>query len=239
MHFYISVLFFINTSCQRAQKIILYLISKIKPDEEDFTEYEFSIKEFCSIAGINKSGKNYNELKNTIKKLNNKSSWLSLENGDEFAFRWIEQPFISKNSGIIKIELNKYLKPYLLELKKNFTNFSLIYILAMKSKYSIRLYEILKSYQYKKIIQFNIIELKQMLHIEQNKYKQYGEFKKRVLEKACSEINVITDINIDYEVFKTGREYTHIKFKVHIKKEMTDRLKAFGEIHTRLNQRST
>ncbi len=167
--------------------------------------------------------------------MNNKSSWLSLENGDEFAFRWIEQPFISKNSGIIKIELNKYLKPYLLELKKNFTNFSLIYVLAMKSKYSIRLYEILKSYQYKKVIQFNIIELKKMLGIEQSKYKQYGEFKKRVLEKACSEINLITDINADYEVFKTGREYTHITFEISIKKEMTERLKVFEKIETRLN----
>ena len=55
------------------QKVVLYLISQIKPWDEDFTLYEFSIKEFCKVCGIEeKSGRNYQMLKSTIKEIADK-----------------------------------------------------------------------------------------------------------------------------------------------------------------------
>lgn len=66
------------------QKIVLYLISKIKPDDTDFAEYTFEIAEFCRVCGIDESnGKNYLNVKNAIQSLANKSMWVNTEKNSE------------------------------------------------------------------------------------------------------------------------------------------------------------
>jgi hypothetical protein len=45
------------------QKIILYLITKIKPEDSVLKLYEFNIQEFCEVCGIDmESGQNYANL---------------------------------------------------------------------------------------------------------------------------------------------------------------------------------
>ena len=82
------------------QKIILYLISKLKYNDTDFMECKVDIKDFCRVCGIDLSnGRRYNELKNSIKQIADKSIWIEKENGDETLLRWIEKPTIHKNDG--------------------------------------------------------------------------------------------------------------------------------------------
>jgi hypothetical protein len=54
-----------NLSLQE-QKIILYLVSKIKPEDTKLKQYEFRLSEFCRVCGIEKSGRTYKELKDTV-----------------------------------------------------------------------------------------------------------------------------------------------------------------------------
>ena len=46
------------------------------------------------------------------------------------------------------VKLDNDMRPYLLNLKANYTSYELVYTLHFKSKYSIRLYEIVRSFQY-------------------------------------------------------------------------------------------
>ena len=212
------------------QKIILYLISKIKPTDKEFESYTFSVIEFCQICGIDSdSGTNYSNLKSTIKSLADKSLWVTLEKGTQTLLRWIEKAKIIENSGIVEIRLDDDMKPYLLKLKNNFTQYELLYTLAMKSQYSIRLYEILKSYEYKKNIIYEIESLKQILLAE--KYKLFGDFKRRVIDIAITEINSLSDISIKYELIKEGRKYVKIRFMIKLKEDLDERLDTWKRIH--------
>lgn len=211
------------------QKIILYLIAKIKPENTDLLLYEFDIKEFCEVCGIYiESGKNYSMLKDTIANLCNKFVWVTLDNGDKTILRWIERPFINENSGIIKIKLDELMKPYLLDIKQKFTVYSLYFTLAMKSKYSIRLYEILKSYEYQKEVSFEIEDLKKMLSAET--YELFGHFKDKVLKIAMKEINELSDITVTYELEKDGRKFSKIKFMITLKTDIDERMKTYVKI---------
>ena len=68
-----------NLSLQQ-QKMVLYLISQISPYDEDFKLYEFSIPEFCRVCGIDMtSGKNYQDLKQAIKEIADKSLWINID----------------------------------------------------------------------------------------------------------------------------------------------------------------
>jgi len=210
------------------QKIVLYLISKVKPDDKNFKEQLFSIKEFCLVCGIDDdNGKNYGNIKNTLKTLSDRSIWITLEDGSETTLRWVNKVTINKHSGLIKLQLDEDLKPYLLDLQENFTQYHLIYTLAMQSQYSIRLYELLKSYQFKGCISFDIGELKRLLFAEQ--YERFPDFKRRVIDMATREINKLTDIQITYELTKEGRKFNEVCFEIH-QKDTGERLDTWSSI---------
>jgi plasmid replication initiation protein len=209
------------------QKIVLYLISKIKPGDKEFQKYSFEIQEFCKLCGIeNPSGVDYKYLKDTLQKLRDKSFWVKQDNGGETLFAWIDGVTVSPRSGTVSIRLNENIKPYLLALQQKFTHYSLVYILGMRSQYAIRLYELLKSYEFRGRWQVGIEELKELLSAEN--YKLFGDFKRRVLNTALREIKDLTDIGVNYEIIKKGRKFAEIEFTVK-QKESDDQTAAWLE----------
>lgn len=205
------------------QKIVLYLISQIQPQDEDFKLYEFEISEFCRVCGIEvESGRNYELLKDQIKKIADKSMWVYLEDGRETLVRWIEKPYIEEGTGKISIKLDKDMKPFLLKLKERYTTYELIWTLHFKSKYTIRLYELIKSIHfnelqtYKKV--YPIEELKRLLDAET--YKTYQALKERVLMPATEEINRYSEKNISFEPIRKGKKFVAVELTVSTKEAM-------------------
>ena len=215
------------------QKIVLYLISKIRPEDTELHEYEFSIVEFCKICGIDyANGKNYDNIKKTIKTLNDKSIWVTLKDGGETTMRWIERPYINNNSGVIKIKLDELMKPYLLQMQERFTQYELLYTLPMKSQYAIRLYEILKSYEWKKTVEMDLENLKRMMKAEH--YTRFYDFKKKVIEIAMREIDDYTDLKVEYTLKKKGKQFTSIVFQIGTKETLSERLLTWQKINQQI-----
>lgn len=201
------------------QKIVLYIISQIEPFDDDFKLYTFTITEFCRVCGIEPKGDMYNLLKKQIKEIADKSVWIETESGNETIVRWIEKPYIDKQSGTIQIKLDNDMKPYLLQLKERFTEYELIYTLNFKSKYSIRLYEYLKSIHYKKLdVYTHTISVDRLQKILDSKYSNFKDFHTRVLKPAQKELNEYSDITLTYELIKQGRKTTDIKLIIQSKK---------------------
>ncbi len=214
------------------QKMLLFLISQVTPYDEEFSVYEFSIQEFCRVCGINmSSGKNYQDVKQCIKDIADKSVWVSLDGDEETLLRWIEKPYINNKSGVVRIRLDEDMKPYLLQLKENFTRYELIYTLYFKSKYTIRLYELAKSIHFRELEEYrrtySIDELKKLLGGEA--YTQYRDFKRRVLDIAVNEINSYSDKLLSYEPIKKGKSIVAIELIVNSKSIM-DRLEIRSKI---------
>lgn len=199
------------------QKTVAYICSMIKPIDSGFQlEYEFKIRDYCKICGIDyDNGKNYQDVKATLKKLRDKSMWLTLPDGSETTVGWLAKATTNKKSGIAHIKLDEDMVPYLFDLKQQFTQYQLYNILGMKSAFSVRIYELMKSYSFRHTIIFELNELKELLMVEHVKsYVNYKDFRVKVLEKAQTEINELTDINIEFEPIKTGRKVTSIKFTI-------------------------
>lgn len=209
------------------QKVVLYLISQIKPYDDDFKLYRFSIKEFCEICHIDcKSGKNYSDLKDAIKRIADKSIWIKQTNtGKQTLVRWIEKPFIDDNSGVIELRLDADLKPYLLHLTGNYTEYEWIWIAQFESKYSIRLYEFLQSIHYSRLgtyeRTFELDEIRSILDAEN--YTTFADFSRRVLVPATTEVSKYSDKEVGFERVYTGRKVTGITFKVKTK-DVTDQM---------------
>ncbi len=213
------------------QKIISYILSLI--DEKDIEEnpnhiYKFSRKMFCEVCGIEpNNGKNIVNIKISLENIAKYRFWINTGKGI-LMFQWIVAPYIDKDS--IEVQIPQRCFPYLIGLKKNFTCYELWQVLPLKSSYSISLYELLKSYSYKGEYIIDINELKKYLGIvnesneelikkglEREKYLDFKDLKKRVLAVAKEEINRLTDLYIDWEGIREGRNYKKIKFIIHSK----------------------
>jgi plasmid replication initiation protein len=175
------------------QKAYLFLISKIKPEDEGGKNYEFSVTDFLQACGLEQSGKNYIKVKETIRSIRNISFWVTLD-GKEHLLGLLDRATIEPKTGKITCCFHDDIKPFLLYLKENYTQFELRNVLAMQSKYAIRFYELAKSHQFLREFQIPLDELKRSLCAEN--YEDYRAFRRRVLDPALEEINLLTDINL-------------------------------------------
>ena len=212
--------FIMNTSYDLSleeQKIILTLASIVQPSDEEFKPYKFKIAEFMKLLGVDTKTK-YTEIPKITRDLMKKV----FEIQDEkklIQTAWISGAIYEKGSGMVTLKFNPDLKPYMLQLKEQFTQYQLANILKMKSKYSPRIYEILKCNEFKNqgFIEIEVDELRKLLRTE-NIYHQYQDFKRKIIMHTQKELNKKTDINFDFEEIKTGRKVTSLKFYIHANK---------------------
>lgn len=194
------------------QRCVLYAISKIKPEDSVFQEYTFEISDFYKLCGLQKES--YTELKAILIGLKQKTWWVETAPNEESTVSWFNKVRTNKKSGTVTVRFDDDMMPYLLELTKNnqyYTHYQLKYVLPMKSQYAIRLYELLKSYQRNNYEWFFDIDgLKKQLNCES--YKDFKDFRRRVLEPAVAEINEFTDIKIAWEPVKEGRKIARVTF---------------------------
>lgn len=203
------------------QKIILFAISKIKPNDAPTQKYEISIDELCDACGIDldSGGTYYKTIKEDLQKLTTRL-WVQMPDKSESTVSWICDADIIPLKGTVDITFHPKMAPYLFELHERYTQYQLEKVLVFKSKYAIRLYEILRSYMtqqeidngIEKEIPFSLEELREVLAI--NSYSLWADFDRFVIRKAINEINLFSDeIHIDYDTYKTkGKKIDKIIF---------------------------
>lgn len=237
------------------QKLVAYAISKIKPQQESFEWLDISVQDFNSLCGKkgNPGNNDYLLFRDSIMGLSETFFLEEIETDENGNARkdkngnyikrtsnvnWfdfeLEERINSKGETVAskgKIKLNEKLNKHLIGLKGVYTTYSLKYIMPMKSKFSIRFYEYIKSYSnYGELIEIDLEELKDVLLSENdgvrdpNKYKKFADFQRRVLDDAIREINRYTDINLEIvELKKIKRVVYAIVFRLGFKTQVLDK----------------
>ena len=199
------------------QKLILTLASMVQPDDEEFKSYKFKIADFIKLLGIENKSK-YTEVPKITKELMKKV--FEIEEDDTIIqIAWLSSVVYKKGTGMVELEFSPKLKPYMLKLNSMFTQYKLSNILSLKSKYSPRMYEILKANEFKRqgYIEIGVEGLRKLLKVE-NIYPLYADFKRKIIIQTQKELKNLTDINFDFEEVKTGRKVTSLKFYIHANK---------------------
>lgn len=197
------------------QKILLQIISKIRMDEKEFSPY------FVSWPELKKISNNYldtaKKIDESCEKLKGKTIKIkkgSVEDNFGFLSGWTTTP----GQGV-HFRIDPSMKSMLLDLlaEGKFTLYSLECAMAMNSAHSIRLYEIMKSQQWKKQpVTLTLDEIKWSLDIDKNSptYSDFGTFRVHILEKAQKAFKRHTDIVFTYIPIKEGRRVVALEITV-------------------------
>ena len=198
-------------------RLVNYIIANIDSPlySEEFNTMTFDISEFYKAMDIeNPDGKTYDYIKEIIRGLKNKTSDYVDVGEYETIVSWIEKPKFYKGKGIVKLKLDDDLKPYLLQMN-GYIQAKMNYYYQMTSQYSMRLYELLKSYDGFPYKEFDVDDLKIRIDAMNKSYSNFGVFRIKVLDIAIKEINEITDLFVSYEEGKKrGRKILTIKFNI-------------------------
>jgi len=202
-----------------ALKFITLIIANVKKSDEENKEYVFRIKDFMELTGKNYK-ELYNELDEATEELLNNPLKIPKERGF-LKLNWISSAEYHEGEGYISFKIDSKLRPYIFDLQERFLKYDIKNILPLRSGYAIRMYEILKDW-YNQNTRYNgskkiekVVEirwLREILEIPDS--YQYGDIKRRIIEKAQKDLEQHTDIKFHYEEIKTGRRVTHIKFTI-------------------------
>ena len=198
-------------------KFLAFVMAQLDTNDTEFKEYSIKVND---IAELTNAQQDHSRAKKFAKTFQGKVITLDSPNGDFTTFNWWHH--ITYKEGVFYAQLHDYMKPLLLEFKKNTTHFgksSLLYISQMEKLYTPRFYYMLCSYQaqYKNELEFEVTELMNILQVKpsfRNPNTGYGLFKQKILTPALEEINKITDLNVTFsESQKMGKKVTHIRFE--------------------------
>lgn len=195
----------------KARKMLYIAISQCRKNDKDFFTYEISVKDFAELMNITPEAV-YTEADGITDELMSGVLRVIPEGKKYFKKYSLFSMCEYEHDGVLRFKLNKDMTNFLLELKGDFTQPLLEDFLKMKSPYSMAIWHLMqREMQSKKPGVTNEIEFD--LSIEelrevtgtQEKFKQIGELKRFVFDKALREIDENCGVKITYENIKKGR----------------------------------
>ena len=215
-------------------KLIRLAITQVLRDDTDLKTYSCNVVDLANFLGIDNHNI-YRDIQELSKSLMKKSIFIKDKSqpkrkGKENyrIFHWID--YVDYTDGVITFKLSDSLKPYLIGLEQLFTLYGYDAVIGLPTNYSIRLYELIASYQNmtvrlmpdtnytdipieKNEFIFTIDWLRDYFNCN-DKYPNTGDFVKRVIDGAVKAIVKNTLMRLSYRTVKKGRSITHIVFRL-------------------------
>lgn len=203
-------------------RLFATVLTMILPDDEDFTEYEIRIPDIIKLFDLNRNGKYYEAFKDAALRLMDRKFvvYEKKEDGKEYKTTiplsiQTSEPVLVGEQNRIRLQFHPKLKPYLLDLQREYLTVDIRNITEIQSHYSVKLYFVLKHQQRlgNKKVRYEVSRLRQILAIEEHEYPLYGSFKQKVFQKGIDDINKYTDLEITkIEEHKQVRSVVAITF---------------------------
>jgi hypothetical protein len=200
------------------KRLILLALSSIRIDDTDVPTIRVTAKKFSEVFQL--SGKSvYAKIQKAAKELMGMVVHVRDPNTRNWEmFHYVDHARYLSGPGPAYVELTvaERLRPYLLELRKEFSQMEAEEVLSLHSVTSMRLFEILFALSYRgkrdRPLEFKIEDLKERLGLK-GKYERFKDFK-YVLNRAQMEFSKFTSIKFEYEGNKVGRAYATVTFRV-------------------------
>lgn len=194
------------------QRIIALLTAQIHPDDADFKPYRFKVAELEELLQANNKAV-YGEVRELTRGLIKRVLQINEPDGP-LQIAWLSSAKYFTGKGEVELCFDPKLKPYLLQLQSRFTSYKLHNVIKLRSRYSVRLYELLKQYEAKNKRSFKLDELRLLLGLAEGEFATWKDFRRNVIDLAERELPKKTDIAFSYIARKSGRAVAFVDFTI-------------------------
>ncbi|AUD04027.1 replication initiation protein [Spirosoma pollinicola] len=162
------------------------------------------------------------DVKKTLGSLSEKRiKWVNPK-GDQVSVHIFDTQYLM-GEGLMVLELNPKLTEAFLKLGNDFAQFNLQKALLLKKEYSQLMYSYLSRHQWRGKWTIAIEDFRKLMDVpNQNdrksdykgSYDRFANIKRRMIEPAIDEIQLLGDMKITYQVQSVNRQVTHIQFTI-------------------------
>lgn len=199
-------------------RMVMFVASLIH-DEHEFYTYSFSVEDFAKAFGRKKDEHFYGVIRELCQKILKRTLELKAfvpEEGakprdrDTVWFRYFDY---FEGEGRVEVCLQDFLKPYLLDLKREFTRIAVRDFGLLQSFYGQKLYLLLSQYRKFGARTFTLPELRLAMGVEPHEYPVWYDFRKWVIEAAVNDLRQGDILEVIYEPRRRGRKIHEVTFR--------------------------
>lgn len=188
-------------------RLVALVASRVTVDDEDLKVFEIPVEELFREEG----GPVHHLVKEMAVAL--MSRVIIIQDGDkQSVYNVFSKCQYDRKQRVITVRFDPDLKPHYLALKGHFTQYSIMEFLLLPSVYSQRLFEILKSWSSLPEVTINLVDLFAQLAVPESHRSDFAAFRRRVLEKAHTDIHKHTSLKFEWHPIKKGRAVNAIRF---------------------------
>ncbi len=203
-----------------SKRLLVLALSDVTRNDDDLEPIRITAWEFAQLFNI--KGKSiYSRIEESARELLEQTVQVKEPNGDWVMFQWVSEARYEGGQGgkgqmaAIELKVHDKLKPYLLQLRRDFSIIPTDQLLSFESFNSMRLFEVLYTASYageRPHLTFDVDDLKLRLGLD-GKYERFKDFR-YVLDKAQDEFKRYTCLTFEYEAGKVGRKYQRVSFLI-------------------------
>ncbi|MEY8213670.1 MAG: replication initiation protein [Colwellia sp.] len=201
------------------QKLMLACVGKLNPREPVPKEINISVGEFSYLFPevANNASR---ELKNACDKLWDRDITIKDPSCKTKKFRWV-QAYAEYEDGSVTLAFSDGVKEYLSQFTGHFAAITLENIKGLQNSYSIRLYEMCQQFIKAGNRMVTLEDFRFIMGVS-DKYKDFKDLRKRVIDPAIAEVNDKTNLELTVaKLKKGGRSYTHLHFVFKEKEQLS------------------
>ncbi|MBU2952226.1 replication initiation protein [Marinobacter sp. F3R08] len=202
------------------QRLLLLLISQIEPKKAITAEDWFyvDVELYAQVFDLDINGA-YKSVGKAVHDLAEQWALLEDTEGQRTEVRWIGAKRYLKRSGRVGVKFNSDMIPYISDLHGRFTQYELRHIGQMRSAWGIPFYELLSRWRNKTMQYFPLEALREKFML-QDKYPNWRDFKRFVIEYAMTDLNTPrSEFDVSWEPVYGGNKV--IGINVHYKPKKT------------------
>ena len=203
-------------------RVFMTMLTMVLPDDEDFVEYEIRTQDIIKLYSLSDDGRYYEAIREAADRLFNKRFIIFEKKEDGEIYKTTihlidetSEPVKISEQNRIRLKFNPKLKPYLLQLQREYLTIDVRNIANIQSPNSVKLYLILK-HQYNlgnRKVKYTVARLREILAISDDEYPLYGNFKQKIIQKGIKDLEKHTDLMvIKFEEEKVGRAIDTVVF---------------------------
>lgn len=203
------------------QRVLYAILTQLKNDEEPTDQKFYFVKadDIVLEDGAGETSK-FNTLRRVCTTLYKREiSITGVPNGATnigtiplLETRWIQsKATYFEGEGRIGLRLTYDILPFISQLRRDFTRLPHNALMAMTSSHAQRIFEMLMQFRDTGLFKISVADLRYRLDLV-TKYKDFYDFKKRVIEVAVQQINEHAEIDVAVQYKKKGRAVHDLVF---------------------------